>query len=161
MPHEESPLLLLLLHREAPQQRQVQAWRDAVALDSMDAEMHHVWVGDGPVPAGMDLGSLAAAVPVLGLSDDTVAVVAEADAVPGPHVVRRLVDALLEEPSRVVDARVLPVELTRTDGRPRGYGLAEGADPRAEVLEETRHAWSTPCWRRHDTSSTLACCRWS
>jgi len=141
------------------QQRQVQAWRDAVALDSMDAEMHHVWVGDGPVPAGMDLGSLAAAVPVLGLSDDTVAVVAEADAVPGPHVVRRLVDALLEEPSRVVDARVLPVELTRTDGRPRGYGLADGADSADEVLEEVRHVWEAESAGDDSTQRvTGACC---
>src|SRR5688572_14129509 len=89
----------------------------------------------------MDLGSLGAVVPVLEVSPDTVAIVVDAAAVPGPHVVRRLVDAVLEGPRRVVDARVLPVELTRTDPRPRGYGLAEGADPRADLLDEVRHVW--------------------
>ena len=137
MPNTEPPVLLLLLQREGPpQERHAAAWHDAVAQDAVPADVRHVWVGEGPVPAGMDLGSLGAAVPVLGVSPDTVAIVADAAAVPGPHVVRRLVDAVLEAPRHVVDARVLPVELTRTDRRPRGYGLAEGADPRAEVLDE-------------------------
>jgi hypothetical protein len=142
VPSPESPVLLLLLQREGPpQERHTAAWQDAFAQDAVAADVRHVWVGEGPVPAGMDLGSLGEVVPVLGVSEETVALVAEAAAVPGPHVVRRLVGAVLEAPRRVVDARVLPVELTRTDPRPRGYGLAEGADPRAEVLEETRHAW--------------------
>jgi hypothetical protein len=142
VPSPESPVLLLLLQREGPpQEGHVAAWHDALAQDAVVADVRHVWLGEGPVPAGMDLGSLGAVVPVLGVSDDTVVLVAEGAAVPGPHVVRRLVDAVLEAPHRVVDARLLPVELTRTDPRPRGYGLAEGADPRAEVLEETRHAW--------------------
>ena len=141
------PPVLLLLQREGPpQQRQTEAWHDALAQDSSPdlvaaADLQHVWAGDGPVPAGIDLGSPGAAMPVLGLSHDTVVIVAEAAAVPGPHVVRRLVDAVHEAPRQVVDARVLPVELTRTDGRPRGYGLADGADADAEVLEEVRHAW--------------------
>ncbi len=142
MPEVVPPVLLLLLHREGPpQERQTTAWHEALAQDSVVADVRHVWVGEGPVPPGMDLGSLAAAIPVLGVSEDTVALVAEAVAVPGPHVVRRLVDSVLEAPRRLVDARVLPVELTRTDGRPRGFGLAEGADPRADMLEETRHVW--------------------
>ncbi|WP_439937498.1 glycosyltransferase [Nocardia sp. N13] len=143
MPHVEPPVLLLLLQREgAPQQRHTAAWQEALAQDSVAADITHVWAGEGPVPAGMDLGSLGACTSVLGVSDDTVAVVAEATAQPGPHVVRRLVDAVLATPAQVVDARVLPLELTRTDQRPRGYGLADGADPGAEVLEEVRRAWA-------------------
>lgn len=135
-------MLLLLLQRGGPpQQLQTMAWSEALAQDSVGAQVLHVWAGDGPVPAGIDLGSLGAAAPLLGIPEDTVAVVAEADAVPGPHVVRRLVEAVLEAPQRVVDARVLPVELTRTDRRPRGYGLADGSHPGDEVLEEVRHAW--------------------
>lgn len=144
MPEVLPPALLLLLHRDGPpQQRQTTAWLDALAQDSVVADVRHVWVGEGAVPAGMDLGSLAAAVDVLGVSEDTVALVAPAGAVPGPHVVRRLMDSVLEAPRRLVDARVLPVELTRTDGRPRGFGLSEGVDPRADTLEETRHAWES------------------
>ncbi len=142
MPNPVPPVLLLLLQREGPpRERPTAAWREALAQDSGVADVRHVWLGEGTAPAGMDLGSLAAAVPVLGLADDAVVVVAEGGAVPGPHVVRRLVEAVLETPRHVVDARVLPVELTRTDGRPRGYGLADGVDPRDEVLEEVRHAW--------------------
>ena len=63
MPSPESPVLLLLLQREGPpQERHAAAWHDAVAQDAVPAEVRHVWVGEGPVPAGMDLGSLGAAV---------------------------------------------------------------------------------------------------
>ncbi|MFC7360055.1 glycosyltransferase family 2 protein [Nocardioides astragali] len=142
MPNLVPPVLLLLLHREGPpQQRHTEAWHDALSRDSVLADVRHVWLGDGPVPAGIDLGSLGAAVPVLDVPDDTVTLVVEAVAVPGPHVVQRMVDAVLERPRCVVDARVLPVELTRTDPRPRGYGLEEGADPRADLLDEVRHVW--------------------
>lgn len=136
------PVLLLLLHREGPlQHRHTAAWNDALAQDSVAADVRHVWLGEGSAPAGIDLGSLAAAVPVLGVPDDTVTLVVDAFAVPGPHVVRRLVDAVLDGERRVVDARVLPVELTRTDPRPRGYGVDDGADPRADLLDEVRHVW--------------------
>lgn len=142
MSNTEPQVVLLLLQREGPpQERHVTAWHDTLAGDSVLADVRHVWVGEGLAPAGIDLGSLAAAVPVLDLRDDTVTLVAEAVAVPGAHVVRRLVDAVLDGQRRVVDARVLPVELTRTDPRPRGYGLDEGADPRADLLDEVRHAW--------------------
>ncbi|GAA1913521.1 glycosyltransferase family 2 protein [Nocardioides hwasunensis] len=160
MPSPVPPVVLFLLHRDGlSRERQTAAWREALAQDAVVADVQHVWAGEGPVPAGMDLGSLTAATAVLDLSDDTVALVAEAVAVPGPHVVRRLVDTLLEAPGRLVDARVLPVELTRTDGRPRGYGLADGADPTAEVLEESRHAWDAPTSEQDPIArATGACC---
>lgn len=140
---ESAPVLLLLLQREGPpHERETTAWREALTQDSLVADVRYVWAGEGQAPGGMDLGSLAAAVPVLGLAEDAVVVVAQARAVPGPHVVGRLVEAVLDAPPRhVVDARVLPVELARTDRRPRGYGLADGADPRAEMLDEVRHSW--------------------
>lgn len=143
MPESVPPVVLFLLQREGPpHERETTAWREALTQDSVRADLRFVWAGEGQAPGGMDLGSLAAAVPVLGLAEDTVVIVAEAVAVPGPHVVGRLVDAVLTAPPRhVVDARVLPVELTRTDRRLRGYGLADGADPRAEMLDEVRHAW--------------------
>ena len=64
--------------------------------------------------------------------------VAEASATPGPHLVERLVDEVPSTRDGVVDARVLPVEVTLTDTRERGYHLSEGADPTATVLEEER-----------------------
>lgn len=160
MPDRVPSVLLLLLQRGGPpQERHTAAWRAAAAQDSVVADLRHVWAGAGPGPAGMDLGSLAAAVPVLGPSDDTVALVAEADAVPGPHVVRRLVDAVLAAPRQVVDARVLPVELTRTDRRPRGYGLADGADPAAPCVPATwRHlARSWPARRSSCVAVRSSC----
>ena len=161
MPNPGPSVLLLLLEREGPpSERSTAAWREAIDQDSVAADVRHVWAGDGPVPAGIDLGSLGAASTVWDLAADTTVVVAEATAVPGPHLVRRLVDALHGSPPRhVVDTRVLPVELARTDGRPRGYGLADGADPRAEVLDEVRHPWE-PQRDGDDASSrvTGVCC---
>lgn len=160
MPHPAPPVLLLLLEREgAPQPRRTAAWQEALAQDDLAADVVHVWAGEGPVPAGIDLGSPGAAATVLDLADDTVAVVAEATAQPGPHVVRRLLDALLAAAADVVDTRVLPAELTRTDGRPRGYGLADGADPDAEVLEEVRRAWEPrPAEEEPTQRVTGVCC---
>jgi hypothetical protein len=82
VPSPESPVLLFLLQREGPpQERHTAAWQDAFAQDAVAADVRHVWVGEGPVPAGMDLGSLGEVVPVLGVSEETVALVAEAAAV--------------------------------------------------------------------------------
>ena len=149
MPDTVPPVMLLLVHRAGPPDpRLVAAWQEAAERHDGGAELRHVWAGEGAVPAGMDLGSAAAAVPVLGLPDDAVAIVAEAVAVPGPHLVPRLVAEVAGNAAgagaRIVDARVLPVELTRTDPRPRGYGLAEGADPDAVVLDEVRHPGDAP-----------------
>lgn len=153
------PVLLLLLHRGGPPQtEQAQAWHDALAQAAVTGEVRHAWVGDGPAPAGIDLGSVSAAATVLDVAADTAVLVVDATAVPGPHVVARLLDAL-EHADGPVDTRVLPVELTRTDPRPRGYGIAEGADPRAEVLEEVRHGWDAPLDPpRPDPRSTGVCC---
>lgn len=132
--------VLLVQRLGPPGGRELVAWEEAVAAYAGHADIHHVWAGSGAVPAGMDLGSPAAAVPVLGLAKDAVVLVAEASAVPGPHLVGRLVEELLSSPRRVVDARVLPVELTLTDDRQRGYHLAEGADPEDAILDEERYA---------------------
>jgi hypothetical protein len=71
-------------------------------------------------------------------------VVAEASAVPGPHLVQRLVDEALASTERVVDARLLPVELTRVGERARGYYLEEGSDPSDAVLVESRFVGTDP-----------------
>lgn len=140
MPSVRPDVTVLLVQRLGPPDaRELAAWEEAVGAYGGTSSIAHVWAGTGAVPPGMDLGTPAAAVPVLGLADDAVVLVAEASAVPGPHLVQRLVDEVLASPSRVVDARVLPVELTLTDDRKRGFHLAEGVDPAAKVLDEERY----------------------
>lgn len=132
-------VVVLLVERSgAPAPRQLDAWQEAVAAYAGEAELAHVWAGDGPVPAGSWYPTPGAAASVLELSGDTVAVVAEASAVPGPHLVQRLVDEVRDATGRVVDARLLPVELTLVDDRERGYHLEEGAHASDAVLAESR-----------------------
>jgi len=139
VPSESPDVTVLLVHRRgAPDARELEAWEEAVGSYDGPASIAHVWAGSGTVPAGMDLGTPAAAADVLGLADDAIVVVADASAVPGPHLVQRLVDEVLGADDRVVDARVLPVEVTLTDHRERGYALVEGTDPAAAVLKEER-----------------------
>jgi hypothetical protein len=140
VPSERPDVIVLLVHRLGPPAgREIAAWQEAAEAYPGDADIHHVWAGTGAVPAGMDLGTPAAAVDVLGLGQDAIVLVAEASAVPGPRLVQRLVDEALTSTDRVVDARVLPVELTRTDDRLRGYHLPDDADRDADLLEEERY----------------------
>ena len=140
MPSERPDVTVLLVQRSGPADpRETEAWAEAVAAYGGRGSIAHVWAGAGAVPPGMDLGTLTAAATVLGLVDDAVVLVAEASAVPGPHLVARLVEEVLVVPSRVVDARVLPVELTLTDDRRRGYHVLEDSDPEGKVVKEERH----------------------
>lgn len=140
MSHEFSDVTVLLVQRFGPPDaRELAAWQEAASAYPGSASIAHVWAGSGAVPAGMDLGTPAAAVDVLGLDQDAIVVVAETSAVPGPHLLERLVEEALSSDDRVVDARVLPVELTRTDDRERGYYLPDDADPGADLLEEERY----------------------
>ena len=145
MPVVLPPVLVLLIERSgAPTLRQVTAWREALAAYPGGGEIAYVWAGGHAVPAGMDVASPGAAASVLGLPGDSVAVVAESAAVPGHHLLRRLVEEALVAPDRVVDARLLPVELTRVSDRPRGYHLVDDTDPTAAVLREARYPGSDP-----------------
>lgn len=140
MPSERPDVTVLLVQRLGPpDDRQVTAWEEALAAYDGTASVSYVWAGAGAAPARIELGTLGAAVPVLGIDGDAIVVVADASATPGPHLLERLVEQALAGADRVVDARVLPVELTLTDDRMRGYHLPEGTDPDAAVLEEERH----------------------
>ncbi len=140
MPAEHPRVAVMLVERHgAPSQREREAWDEALGTYAGGGTIVHLWPGPGPVPAGIDAPSAAAASAVRELPPDTVVVVAEASSVPGPHLLQRLVETLGDEPSRVVDARVLPVELTRVSDRARGYHLEDDADPSAAVLLEMRY----------------------
>jgi hypothetical protein len=142
VPRNLPSVTVLLVERDGPPSpRQHAAWQESVDAYGGAGRVHRVWAGTGSAPAGIDLGSLGAAADVLGLADADVVVVTEAVATPGPHVLERLVaDLEGADPGTVVDARVLPVELTRVDDRDRGYHLDDGADASAEVLDEVRYA---------------------
>jgi glycosyltransferase involved in cell wall biosynthesis len=137
-----SVLIVLIERAGAPEPRQVEAWQEALDTYPGGGRIVRAWAGTGVVPAGVDHPTPAAAVSVLGLPGDALTVVAEAYAVPGPHLLERLVAEALTSPDRVVDARALPVELTRVGDRQRGYHLEDDADPSAAILEETRYPGS-------------------
>jgi hypothetical protein len=141
VPRNLPSVTVLLVERDGPPSpHQLAAWQESVDAYDGAGSVHRVWAGAGNAPAGIDLGSLGAASDVLGLADADVVVVGEAVATPGPHVLERLVaDLEGADPGTVVDARVLPVELTRVDDRDRGYHLDDGADPSADVLDEVRY----------------------
>jgi hypothetical protein len=141
VPRNLPSVTVLLVERDGPPSpRQHAAWQECVDTYAGAGSVHRVWAGTGTAPAGVDLGSLGAAPDVLGLAATDVVVVVEAVATPSAHVLERLVaDVEGSDAGTVVDARVLPVELTRVDDRHRGYHLDDGADATADVLDEVRH----------------------
>ncbi|KRE93969.1 hypothetical protein ASG76_11160 [Nocardioides sp. Soil774] len=143
MPVDLPTVLIVLIERSsAPEPRQVEAWQEALEAYPGGGRIVRAWAGLGVVPAGIDYPTPAAAVAVLGVPADSPVVVAEAYAVPGPHLMERLVGEALLSPDRVVDARALPVELTRVSDRQRGYHLEDDTDPSAAFLQETRYPGS-------------------
>lgn len=143
VPVDLPTVLVVLIERSgAPEPRQVAAWQEALDAYPGGGRIVRAWAGTGVVPAGIDYPTPAAAVSVLGVPGDSPVVVSEAYAVPGPHLLERLVGEALQSPDRVVDARALPVELTRVSDRQRGYHLEDGADPSAVFLQETRYPGS-------------------
>lgn len=140
LPHELPSVTLLLLERGRPaSQRHRDAWGESLAAYPGGGQVHRVWTGSRTAPPGVELGSLGAAQDVLGLDGDDLVIVAEAVATPAPRLLERLVHEVVAGNDAIVDASVLPVELTRVDDRPRGYYLEDDADRDAEVLKETRY----------------------
>lgn len=131
------PVSVLLLDRSGrvPTERWAD-WAEALAAYPGSAVEHRA-----RLEPGLSLGAIISG---LGLRDDDLLLVADADATPGPHLVRRMVEELAAEGVSMSDARVLPVEVTRVGSEPRGYYVSdeppdESSEPIADGLLEKRH----------------------